>query len=88
MFADRLPPPARARLLDDLSWQLYIGQRFAEAVGVGRRAVALSVGLGDSRMEAGLSVRLSRYLLMTGEIDEAERLYDRANALLGGEGPP
>jgi DNA-binding CsgD family transcriptional regulator/tetratricopeptide (TPR) repeat protein len=88
VYADRLPLPARARLLDDLSWQLYIGQRFAEAVAVGRRAVARSVGLGDSRMEAGLSVRLSRYLLMTGEIDEAERLYDRATALLGGDGPP
>jgi DNA-binding CsgD family transcriptional regulator/tetratricopeptide (TPR) repeat protein len=88
VYADRLPPAERVRLLDDLAWQLYIAQRFAESVTTGRRAVALAVGLGDARTEAALSVRLSRYLLMAGEVEEAERLYDRAAALLGGAGPP
>jgi DNA-binding CsgD family transcriptional regulator len=81
-YADRLPPEARARLLDDLGWQLHIAQRFTEAVAVGRRAVALCAGLDRPQLEAELSVRLSRYLLLCGEIAEAERLQERAEALL------
>jgi len=87
-FADRLAPDARARLLSDLAWQLYIGQRFGEAIAVGRRALALCPGLDQPHLEAALSVRLSRYLLMSGELAEAEQFHRRATALLGEHGSP
>jgi DNA-binding CsgD family transcriptional regulator/tetratricopeptide (TPR) repeat protein len=82
--ADRLPPEARVRLLDDFAWQLYTAHRFTEAVAVGRRAVALAAG--QRQLEAALSARLSRYLLMCGEIAEAEQMHERAEALLAGGG--
>ncbi|QYN32331.1 AAA family ATPase [Pseudonocardia sp. DSM 110487] len=87
-FADRLAPEPRAGLLSDLAWQLYIAQRFGEAIAVGRTALDLCAGLELPQLEAALSVRLSRYLLMSGELAEAERLHQRATALLGDHGSP
>jgi DNA-binding CsgD family transcriptional regulator/tetratricopeptide (TPR) repeat protein len=85
--AARLDPVARCRLIDDHGWQLYIAQRFADAVVAGREAVHLAVAAGRSDLEIEATVRLSRYLLMCGETDEAEALRERLVAAVHGGMP-
>ena len=84
-----LEPAARARLLLDHAWQLYIGQRFTDAVTAGRASVRACAEAGLLDLEIQATERLSRYLLMCGEIDEAERMQQRAvAAAAGGRGAP
>ena len=79
-------PAARAALFDDWSWELYLAHRFADAVRAGRTALELLERVGDAASHteavAAVLVRLSRYLFMTGEGEEAERLGARAVATL------
>ncbi|HVH24058.1 MAG TPA: AAA family ATPase [Pseudonocardia sp.] len=84
-----LDPAARAELLTDHAWQLYIGQSFAAAVDAGRAGVAACVEAGLVDLEIQGTERLSRYLMMCGELDEAERAQQRAMAAAaGGRGSP
>jgi DNA-binding CsgD family transcriptional regulator/tetratricopeptide (TPR) repeat protein len=84
--ADLLGPAARAALFDDWSWELYLAHRFADAVRAGRTALKLLERVGDAPPDteavAAALVRLSRYLFMIGEGEEAERLGARAVATL------
>jgi DNA-binding CsgD family transcriptional regulator/tetratricopeptide (TPR) repeat protein len=85
--ADRLRVADRARLLDDLAWELTIAHRFPDAVSTARAAVRLWEQVGD---RAGLGVstaRLARHVLMTGDSDEAERLIAQAVGVLARAGP-
>ena len=86
--AELLDPVSRAQLLTDHAWQLYIAQRFAEAVTAGRVAVraCADAGLLDREIEA--TERLSRYLLMSGDLAEAETVQQRAVAAARGGGSP
>ncbi len=84
---DELPAPGRARVLDDLGWELYNAHRFREAVGAGRAAVELYRELGDEPAVGRSSVRLSRHLYMAGEADEAESWISSAVAILERTGP-
>lgn len=86
VYADRLPPASRARLLHATSRQLFAVQRFADAAATGRRALALAAVPGDPLLEAGIAVDVSRFLQITGEMDEAVELYDQARALLAAAG--
>ncbi len=85
--ADLLDPPARARLLDDLAWELYNARRFDDAVAAAREAVLRWAELDDPDALGGALVRLSRHHYMAGATDEAERALDRAVALLGDAAP-
>ncbi|WP_232667332.1 ATP-binding protein [Pseudonocardia sp. TRM90224] len=79
---DRLPAREQSRLLDDYAWELYIAYRFAEAVEVGREVVAHNERLDDVVAMGETTARLSRYLLMTGRLGDAQRLSERAVDLL------
>jgi DNA-binding CsgD family transcriptional regulator/tetratricopeptide (TPR) repeat protein len=85
--ADLLDPPARARLLDDLAWELYNARRFDDAVVTAERAVHRYAELDDRTALGEALVRLSRHHYMAGATDEAERALDRAVALLGDAAP-
>ena len=85
--ADHLDPPARARLLDDLAWELYNARRFDDAVAAANEAVARYAELDDRAALGEALVRLSRHHYMAGATDEAERALDRAVALLGDTDP-
>ena len=78
--ADRLADRARAELLDGHGWELYNAHRFPEAVAAGREAARLYEG---DPVALGLClVRLSRYVFMAGETDEAEDTAQRAVMIL------
>ena len=79
---------SRAQLLTDHAWQLYIAQRFAEAVTAGRAAVRACADAGLLDLEIEATERLSRYLLMSGDLAEAETVQQRAVAVARGGGSP
>ena len=78
----RLPPIEQGRLLDGYAWELYLAQRFTEAMAAGRDAVARFERLGDPVAIGEALVRLSRHVFMCGDTDEAERLIERAVEVL------
>lgn len=85
--AGLLDPPDRARLLDDLAWELYNARRFDDAVAAAEQAVGRYAELDDLVALGGALVRLSRHHYMAGATDQAERALDRAVALLGDAAP-
>jgi DNA-binding CsgD family transcriptional regulator/tetratricopeptide (TPR) repeat protein len=86
--AELLAPEPRARLLTDHAWQLYIAQRFADAVTAGRSSVRACAEAGLLDLEIEATERLSRYLLMCGELGEAEAVQQRAVEVARGGGTP
>jgi ATP/maltotriose-dependent transcriptional regulator MalT len=72
-----LPPDLQARVLVDYSWELYVAQRWNDAIKAGHRALALWKKLGDRVAEGGARVVLSRCYFMAGRpadaIGEAQR---------------
>ena len=75
-YADRLPPVARLELFDELAGHLAIGRRFADAVAMSRRALALAADLGLADRHVALTSRLAHHLVLAGELDDADRLHD------------
>lgn len=83
---EQLPLPDQARLLADHAWELYIAHRFADAVAVGRQAVARFEQLGEPEPLGEALARLSRLVYMAGDGQEALALITRASAVLAGTG--
>jgi DNA-binding CsgD family transcriptional regulator/tetratricopeptide (TPR) repeat protein len=71
--ADRLPDDDRAAFFEELAWEYYYANRFADAVKAARSAVAL-------REDAKTLVTLARQLYMNAELREARAVIDRAVA--------
>ena len=71
--ADRLPDDDRAAFFEELAWEYYYANRFADAVTAARSAVAL-------REDAKTLVTLARQLYMNAELREARAVIDRAVA--------
>lgn len=82
--ADRLPLQERATLLDDYSWELGIGQRFAESVGFAERAIQLRERIGDPVALAETLLRISRSYYLAGDPEAALAAMDRADELTAG----
>jgi len=76
--ADALPDEARAHLLVEYAWQLYAGQRWAEAVEVARRAASWWERLGDPAELSRTLVVLSRAAYMADRPAEAMAAVERA----------
>ena len=71
--ADRLPHDDRAAFFEELAWEFYYANRFADAVTAARSAVAL-------REDAKTLVTLARQLYMNAELREARAVIERAVA--------
>jgi len=80
--AGRLRPNERAQLLDGYAWELYNAHRFTEAVTFGRDIVGRYERLGEPVALGETLLRLSRYVFMSGDTDEAERAIERAVGVL------
>jgi ATP/maltotriose-dependent transcriptional regulator MalT len=79
---DALAPEAQARVLVDYSWELYVAQRWDDAVQAGLQALALCQAIGDPIAEAGALVVLSRSYFMAGRPSESVQEVERAVAVL------
>jgi DNA-binding CsgD family transcriptional regulator/tetratricopeptide (TPR) repeat protein len=80
--ADQLPPPVRAELLEDYSFQAYLLGLSAEAVAARQAALGLREAAGD-REKVGEGLRwLSRLHWWAGSRQEAEAAAARAIAVL------
>lgn len=77
-----LAPEIQASVLVDYSWELYVAQRWSDAVQVGLRALSLCESLGDRVAQAAAMVVLSRSYFMAGRPVEALEEVERAVALL------
>jgi len=71
--ADRLPHDDRAAFFEELAWEYYYANRFADAVTAARSAVAL-------REDAKTLVTLARQLYMNAELREARAVIEQAVA--------
>jgi ATP/maltotriose-dependent transcriptional regulator MalT len=80
--ASALAPELRTRVLVDYSWELYVAQRWNDAVDAARRALTLCESLGDRVAEADARVVLGRSLFMAGRPAQAVHEAERAVALL------
>jgi DNA-binding CsgD family transcriptional regulator/tetratricopeptide (TPR) repeat protein len=79
--ADRLAEAERAALFEDLAWEYYFANRFADAVAAARLAVGLREGLDDMGALAQAHVTLARQLYMNAEPAAARTAADRAVAV-------
>jgi DNA-binding CsgD family transcriptional regulator/tetratricopeptide (TPR) repeat protein len=77
-----LAPEVQASVLIDYSWELYVAQRWGDAVQAGLRALAICERLGDRVAQASAMVVLSRSYFMAGRPVEALEEVERAVALL------
>jgi DNA-binding CsgD family transcriptional regulator/tetratricopeptide (TPR) repeat protein len=75
-------PEMQARVLVDYSWELYVAQRWPDAIQVGRRALAIRETLGDPVAQAEAMVVLSRSYFMSGRPVEALEEVECAVAVL------
>jgi DNA-binding CsgD family transcriptional regulator/tetratricopeptide (TPR) repeat protein len=81
-FADRLPPPARADLLESYSHECYVTDQADEAIEALKGAIDLHHELGDSRREGVALCSLSQILWCPGRTTESERAAQDAVTLL------
>ena len=77
-----LAPAVQVSVLIDYSWELYVAQRWGDAVQVGLRALALCETLGDRVAQAAAMVVLSRSYFMAGRPAEALAEVERAVSVL------
>ena len=76
--ADRLTETDRAALFEELAWEYYFANRFADAVAAARAAVGLRDQIDDPSAQA--LVTLARQLYMNAELEQARAAADRAVA--------
>ena len=81
-FADRLPPPARAEMLESYSHECYVTDQPDEAIEALRGAVDLHHELDDSRREGVALCSLSQILWCPGRTTESEQAAQDAVTLL------
>jgi DNA-binding CsgD family transcriptional regulator len=81
-FADRLPPPTRAHLLESYSHECYVTDQPDEAIDALKGAIDLHHELGDSRREGVALCSLSQILWCPGRTTECERAAQDAVTLL------
>jgi DNA-binding NarL/FixJ family response regulator/tetratricopeptide (TPR) repeat protein len=81
-FADRIPPPARAELLESYSRECYVTDQSDEAIEALRGAVDLHHQLGDSRRQGVALCELSQILWCPGRTTESQRAAQDAVTLL------
>ncbi|MGL4176399.1 MAG: ATP-binding protein [Dermatophilaceae bacterium] len=80
--ADRLSLTDRADLVDDFAWELHNSHRFEDAVRHGQEAVRLRERIGDPVALSRTLVRVSRFMSMTGRLDDERRAVERAVRLV------
>jgi ATP/maltotriose-dependent transcriptional regulator MalT len=85
-YLDQLPPETRGRLLVDYSWELYVAQRWVDAVTAGLRALVIWESLGDLVAEGVTRVVLSRSYFMADRPTEAAREAEHATTVLEAAG--
>ncbi len=81
-FAEKLPPEARAELLERRSHECYLTDQFDEAIETHKRALGCRRKNGDLRKEGDSLRAFSRLLWCAGRIAEAEKPGREAVALL------
>jgi DNA-binding CsgD family transcriptional regulator/tetratricopeptide (TPR) repeat protein len=81
-FADRLPPGARAELLESYSHECYVTDQPEEAIEALKGAIDLHHELGDSCREGVALCSLSQILWCPGRTTESERAAQDAVTLL------
>jgi len=86
-YADGLPKPDRADLLERYSYECYLTGAFDEALAAGQMACELRHALGDAMAEGDTLRAQSRLLRFAGRTGEAARLGRAAVALLEPLGP-
>jgi DNA-binding CsgD family transcriptional regulator/tetratricopeptide (TPR) repeat protein len=81
-FAVKLPPEARAELLERRAYECFLTDQFDEALETHQRALEYRRQLGDRCREGDSLRKLARLLWCTGRITEAEKASRDAVALL------
>lgn len=81
-FADSLPAPARADLLEKCAYQLFLAAQFPEAIETHERSLECRRASRDRRATGDSLRALSRILWCSGRIQEAARRAREAIALL------
>jgi tetratricopeptide (TPR) repeat protein len=81
-FADRLPPAARAEMLESYSHECYVTDQPDEAIEALKGAIDMHHELGDSRRAGVALCSLSQILWCPGRTTESERAAQDAVTLL------
>jgi ATP/maltotriose-dependent transcriptional regulator MalT len=77
-----LPLDVRGQVLVDYAWELYVAQRWTDAMEAGRRALSIGESLGDPVAEGVARVVLSRSCFMADRPVEAAHEAELAVAVL------